>query len=680
MSYLYTYAKYKVNIGIRIYHIIYKILVMFTAVFLLHSCRAVTKTPEVKEKPAAASAPRKNIQTNAYALLIGINKYKYAPDLLGAVNDVHSIKRLLVDSFDFKDDERHIKVLTNEQATRKAIIEAIENHLLAKANKNSVVVLHYSGHGSQLKDVSGDEADGYDETIVPHDSGRKPHPNKDITDDELNLLLARLAARTPNVTFIFDSCHSGTATRAAGLARTVPTDDRTPDHQTAKKVEIPYKGSDDNSDLRAKNSAYVLISGSSAEEESLELRENGQTYGAMTWFLTDQIRQAGTDITYRDVMDIVRAKVSTKYPSQHPQLEGTGMDRLVFNTRSSVPKPYILVAPKDLKKVTLKAGQVHGVSKGSIYDIFPPGEKQFSNARKAIAKIKVSAIYPTVSDGEIIEGGKVQAASRAIERQHSYPDPVLKVFLKDLNTSQILRQIKKELSDFKHIKILQKQNDYDLLLREHFGYIITEAGDPTEIAPRLAISDADVVYEAVNQVTQWGKWFNILNIKNNNPKLNIDFNIETSSSSEELIEGAEFTITINNNSGHRLYLALIDLSSDGQIQMVFPKANGKDYLAPGHSLKKRLRAYLPEKLESIRDVLKIIATTEPTDYHFLEQQPIRGAPSLKNVRGNHTSPLEELIASAALGTTRGVGVAANLVDPGNWVTLERTIKVIRRVD
>ena len=175
----------------------------------------------------------------------------------------------------------------------------------------------------------------------------------------------------------------------------------------------------------------------------------------------------------------------------------------------------------------------------------------------------------------------------------------------------------------------------------------------------------------------WGG--NILNIKNNNPKLNIKFNIEALTSSEELFEGSEFDITIENNTGNKLYIALIDLSSDGQIQLVFPKADGKDYVAPGHSLHKRLRAYLPEQFNEIRDVLKIIATTEPTDYLLLEQQPIRNAPTLKKVRGKNTSPLEELIASAAIGTTRGVVMSGNFVDPGNWVTLERTIKVLRRL-
>jgi len=612
--------------------------------------------------------------TNAFALLIGVNKYKHVRDLRGAVNDVHNIKRLLIKSFNFLNDEKHIKVLIDEQATRRGIIAAIKKHLIAKVDHNSIVVLHYSGHGSQIKDVSGDEDDGYDETIVPHDSGRDPHPNKDITDDELNQLLAELTAITPNVTFIFDSCHSGTATRASGLARTVPSDDRTlPNNNTREIVAVANK-------IRSNDTAYVLISGSAADEESLELRKNGQTFGAMSWFLVDQIKQSGANITYRDVMDVVRAKVSSKYPSQHPQLEGAGRDRLVFNTQSVVAKPYVLAKQKDSKTIILNAGQVHGVSQGSIYDVFPPGEKQFNVPSRKIAKIKVVQTYSIQSHAEIIDGNSIPDASRAIENQHYYPNQVLKVFLKNEGASKILSEIKKALSSFKHIKIVQEERDYDLLLREHAGHIITEAGDPTEISPRILTSNANVIKDTVKQVTQWGKWFNVLNIKNNNPQLNIKFNIETPSKTEEILEGTEFNITIKNNSKQRLYLALIDLSSDGQIGLVFPKKGGKDFIAPGHTVKKRLRANLPDKVNSIRDVLKIIATTDPTNYHFLEQQPVGNSSLSKNIRGyqNMLSPFEELIANAAIGTTRGQTVAKKSLNPGNWVTLERTIKIIRR--
>jgi hypothetical protein len=57
----------------------------------------------------------------------------------------------------------------------------------------------------------GDEIDGYDETLVPHDS--RTEGVFDITDDQINGLMQRLTAKTDHVVFWFDSCHSGSAGR-----------------------------------------------------------------------------------------------------------------------------------------------------------------------------------------------------------------------------------------------------------------------------------------------------------------------------------------------------------------------------------------------------------------------------------------------------------------------------------
>ena len=89
------------------------------------------------------------------------------------------------------------------------------------------MVVHYSGHGSQMTDIEGDEPDGLDETSSSRgDSGRAPHENRDIKDDEIYLWLKDLTAKTSNVTLIFDCCHSGTIVRDdfGGEARWVEPD------------------------------------------------------------------------------------------------------------------------------------------------------------------------------------------------------------------------------------------------------------------------------------------------------------------------------------------------------------------------------------------------------------------------------------------------------------------------
>lgn len=54
------------------------------------------------------------------------------------------------------------------QPTRANIIRAL-HWLVADAQPNDSLFLHFSGHGGQTEDLDGDEEDGLDETIYPVD-------------------------------------------------------------------------------------------------------------------------------------------------------------------------------------------------------------------------------------------------------------------------------------------------------------------------------------------------------------------------------------------------------------------------------------------------------------------------------------------------------------------------------
>ena len=66
-------------------------------------------------------------------------------------------------------------------------------------------MLTYSGHGGQVPDVSGEEADKLDETWCLYDS--------QLIDDELYMELGKFAAGV-RILVLSDSCHSGTVVRA----------------------------------------------------------------------------------------------------------------------------------------------------------------------------------------------------------------------------------------------------------------------------------------------------------------------------------------------------------------------------------------------------------------------------------------------------------------------------------
>lgn len=68
------------------------------------------------------------------------------------------------------------------------------------------LVFHFSGHGSQQRNVIGDEMDGMDETICPVDFETQGM----IVDDEINTAIVRPLPPGVKLHAIIDACHSGT--------------------------------------------------------------------------------------------------------------------------------------------------------------------------------------------------------------------------------------------------------------------------------------------------------------------------------------------------------------------------------------------------------------------------------------------------------------------------------------
>jgi Caspase domain len=92
------------------------------------------------------------------ALLVGINQYPeqvcdYLPAkgtaLTGCLTDVALQQELLLHRFGFLPSD--ILTLTDQQATKQAIVDAFQSHLAQQARLGDVVVFHFSGLGSQIK-------------------------------------------------------------------------------------------------------------------------------------------------------------------------------------------------------------------------------------------------------------------------------------------------------------------------------------------------------------------------------------------------------------------------------------------------------------------------------------------------------------------------------------------------
>lgn len=160
------------------------------------------------------------------ALLIGINYHGADSNIRrlgGAVNDAKDLYDLMTQSLGISPDD--ILILTEQQATRKAILSAFQHWLIEGTRPGDTVFFQFSGHGAQVPDPFGTQQTdplkkkdpkyqqfaeaiaGYDTTLNPSD---KSIGNL-IFDTELNHLLRQIQDR--EITLFLDFCHSAGVTR-----------------------------------------------------------------------------------------------------------------------------------------------------------------------------------------------------------------------------------------------------------------------------------------------------------------------------------------------------------------------------------------------------------------------------------------------------------------------------------
>ena len=258
------------------------------------------------------------------ALLVGVNDYEHVNPLSGCLNDVELMGRILTERYGF-DGSRVARVI-DPHNRRDDILAAFDAFVIA-AQRDDTVLIYYSGHGSQAPDRDGDEPDDMDETIVPRDSGRGAEPNRDITDDEINSVVQALTARGADVTFIFDSCHSGSATRGdlrarprGSTVRWVIPDSRAPEAPAHLQPDTQKADGDRADGGWIPTGTHVFVSGCRAEELSNEYPIGGRQQGALTFHLCVQLAGGG-EMTWQSAVEAAGAAVNKDFPEQHPQLE-----------------------------------------------------------------------------------------------------------------------------------------------------------------------------------------------------------------------------------------------------------------------------------------------------------------------------------------------------------------------
>ncbi|MFN6563428.1 MAG: caspase domain-containing protein [Nostoc sp. ChiSLP01] len=145
--------------------------------------------------------------THGYALLIGVGESRYSPlSLPVTVKDTQAIYTALIDTelCAYPNDQEHIRVLNNQGATKKAILEELE-WLKEKSasDRNATVFVYYSGHGFLDKDTQH-------YYLLQHDIKPNQIASSALSAETFTDALRQIKAK--RLLVVIDSCH------AAGMA------------------------------------------------------------------------------------------------------------------------------------------------------------------------------------------------------------------------------------------------------------------------------------------------------------------------------------------------------------------------------------------------------------------------------------------------------------------------------
>jgi hypothetical protein len=144
---------------------------------------------------------------NSWALIIGINRYEYAPPLAYARNDAEAVAAVLKTTLGFPSS--NVKLLLDDDATRDSITSVFLSYAQTPVSENDRLVVFFAGHGHTRLGRRGEI--GY---LVPVD-GDPGDLATLVRWDDLTKNSELIPAK--HILFVMDACYGGLA-----LTRGIP--------------------------------------------------------------------------------------------------------------------------------------------------------------------------------------------------------------------------------------------------------------------------------------------------------------------------------------------------------------------------------------------------------------------------------------------------------------------------
>lgn len=642
-------------------------------------------------------APEPSDSAKLYALLMGIDCYlpnllpggSYYPNLGGCVKDISNVESFLKSNLGLK-DENIIKLTATDVGkdepgeppeswpTYENMVAAFKK-ITDMASKGDRVYIHYSGHGGRSKTswpkLKGSK--GLDESLVPTNIGRSE--SRYFRDLEIAYLLKSMVEKGIIATVVFDSCHSGGATRGLAKSRVrgvsqIDVADRPKESLVASEEELEMALSGKAKATRGAQASmwlpepegYVLMAACRPTESANEaIIDGAESAGVFTYWLLDSMRQIRPGSTYRDLHNRILAKVHSQFYDQTPMLEGEG-DWLVFGSDRTEPSYAVNVTDvkPESKTVQLNTGQALGTSIGDKFAVFPVGTKDFTKQQDRIAIVKVSELGSTDSWAEIVEPLSQRAIEQGDQAVLLSPGELqikrtVCMVVQDQDKGLPAEEQKAHLEKVKEAIALEGSGflspadqgpcDYQVAISPEGNY---EIWDPqgkefTNLRPAIGISEDSSASKLVKRLVHMCKYHMIQQLDNYdttsalagklmvsllraqpgykkgdrpNPKPFTDQAVPT------LKAGEWAFLKIKNlcpppkgrEPENVLNVAVLDLQPDWAIKQIYPKDTDYIPLDPGEEKLIPLQSGLPGDYQEGRDVLKVFATLGDARFRVLE--------------------------------------------------------------
>jgi hypothetical protein len=618
---------------------------------------------------ALAAAPAATGQ-DKHALVIAIADYPQSRDpnrrayarLSGPLNDADS---LVVPALRRQGFE--VTTLRDGEATRAGFLAAFDA-LAQAARPGDLVVIHYSGHGHQVTDASGDEPDGYDEVLVPYGaplmgSDDVYHGEQHVTDDELGGFIAELRQRVypgGEVVLFFDSCHSGSATRGempvrGGLPPMGPPGPGAAATRGAGDAEEGVTGVDAPPGTRGAGdeglAPYVFFAAAQHDELDHEMfdpnRRPRMVVGPLSYAVATTLSQLGEGETYRRLFERIEATmVAAGLDQQTPQAEGD-LDTRVFSGLAVVQQPYVTVDDYDpaLNEVYVESGLLAGLTEGSRLAFYPPNTERPEGDALAEGEVTYAGAYDAVVTLDGAAGADLRDTWGFVTRQALGDVRVPVALAPGLAEADALRTALGRVGIVEVVDAAAAPADRVEVREEGGQLVLVEAADGTVF--RRLPRGAEGAQIAADSLGAYARARYLQRLRLSDPELQLrvealpaQFNVgrrgectadeaavargraarDAARPTNAFYPGEHYAIRVENPGRHRAFFTVVSVRPNGDMTQLYPyRGAGDNEIDPGEAF------LLPNCYVTDTpygpDVLKVFVTDAPLDLTLLIEGP-----------------------------------------------------------